>query len=544
MKRNVGTLGMLFLSLTLSSAAHAQDAGSDEFGDAELFGDGEAGGFGFDEAPPAATSSEIELGLAAFERGDFAEASLIFYGVYESEDWGSGLHQRAQFELGRTLARMDLLQAALLFFEEIIDEGESHPHFVESAPWMVVMARQLPGDEEMLGRVARFEDVFPDRLPEEFRDEMAYMLGEHFHRTNDLERAILYMEQVGPTSPLHPRALYLGALSHIRNYDAAPAVALLEQLQAMAAGARGEQLERLGNLPALVDLTLGRLFYSTGEYDRAVRQYSTIRQGHQYWLDSLFESSWAYLQLDQYNRALGNLHSLNSPFFNDEYYPEAPVLQAVIFFYNCQFDRVRETLDEFNYVYVPLREELELTLFGFIDGLDAYEFLQDASVRQDRSRTFDARLQQIVDATLSDRGLMQAISFIEQLDREVQYVETAQRNWATSPLGSYLNTQLIEIRTLKKGEAGERALERLNTILSDLRQFEGDMTAILVETNLAEAGALSSAVAQELASTASAGSEAPRVHREQMYWTFDGEYWRDELGYYSYNIRSRCSADE
>jgi hypothetical protein len=23
-------------------------------------------------------------------------------------------------------------------------------------------------------------------------------------------------------------------------------------------------------------------------------------------------------------------------------------------------------------------------------------------------------------------------------------------------------------------------------------------------------------------------------------WTFDGEYWKDELGYYYYHVNSRC----
>ncbi|MFW5968507.1 MAG: hypothetical protein ACOCV2_13365, partial [Persicimonas sp.] len=31
------------------------------------------------------------------------------------------------------------------------------------------------------------------------------------------------------------------------------------------------------------------------------------------------------------------------------------------------------------------------------------------------------------------------------------------------------------------------------------------------------------------------------VEDDEMYWSFDGEYWRDELGSYVYNINSECS---
>jgi len=30
------------------------------------------------------------------------------------------------------------------------------------------------------------------------------------------------------------------------------------------------------------------------------------------------------------------------------------------------------------------------------------------------------------------------------------------------------------------------------------------------------------------------------VSDEEMYWTFDGEYWRDELGYYIFTVNSEC----
>jgi hypothetical protein len=28
---------------------------------------------------------------------------------------------------------------------------------------------------------------------------------------------------------------------------------------------------------------------------------------------------------------------------------------------------------------------------------------------------------------------------------------------------------------------------------------------------------------------------------EHLYWPFDGQYWKDELGYYRFKIRSVCT---
>ena len=32
----------------------------------------------------------------------------------------------------------------------------------------------------------------------------------------------------------------------------------------------------------------------------------------------------------------------------------------------------------------------------------------------------------------------------------------------------------------------------------------------------------------------------PATDDEHVYWPFTGEYWRDELGYYLYTIKSEC----
>ena len=46
------------------------------------------------------------------------------------------------------------------------------------------------------------------------------------------------------------------------------------------------------------------------------------------------------------SRALGALHSLSAPYFADEFYPEGKILQSIIYYYNCQWDRVNTILDE------------------------------------------------------------------------------------------------------------------------------------------------------------------------------------------------------
>gem|GEM_PF-676861 len=556
MARRTRFAAWMMAALMVSSAASAQsDADYDEVPAEELADDiGEAEG---DEAASAAprvhadtdyvapdrsneaTSPKLDEGLAAFDAGDFRRASLVFYDVMINADYGTPLAQRAQYELMHTLAEMELLYGARLILDEIIEEGEAHPYFQDAASSMIAIARRLPGDNEVLDRVSKFAGLFPDRIEPEYRDEFAYLLGEYYYGAGELDAAIDYLAAVSPNAELYPKARFLSAITHVRQYDADGAARDLGVILQRVKDARGEERRKLEHIGQLAQITMARMFYSTGEYDKAIKYYANIGQDSKYWLNSLFESSWAYFQTDEYNRALGNLHSLNSPFFNDQYYPEAPILQAVIFFYNCQFDQVRLALDEFQYVYAPLKDELQITIDGFLDNETAYEFLREARESSGDNRDFDPRLQQIVDAALGDTVLSSAMAFMDRLRAEVQYIEESPESWSRSDLGDFLYADTVGQLALSRGSTGRLVINRLNTILTELETRNRESSAILVETDLAEANALSSDIAGELQST-DTGTKRARATSEQIVWRFDGEYWRDELGYYSYNIHSQC----
>ena len=578
MRKSLQLLSCVTLVLAFAASAAAQSDDEDEFdfgdedefdfGDEEGFDFGDEDGFDFGdeeefdfgdeelepepEPEPAAQVAPVPMpatmpntpvarflqeGLAFYEADDWESASIFFWRVVnESNSMADSLRPRAQFELAKTLVQMEILQGALLFFDEIIDVGAVHPYFEASAPWVLVIARRLPGDIEMLRRVAAFEDVFPDRIEEKYRDEMAFMLGQHFYNVGELDRALQYLGFVTEVSDYYPRALFLQAITFIRQYDAQPAVDRLIalMLEVEEARARDDETRRLGEVARI---SMARTFYSTGEYDKAIDYYRQIEQRSDFWLEALFESSWAYFQTDQFNRALGNLHSLNAPFFNDEYYPEAPILQAVIFFYNCRFREVRLAVEEFQYVYEPLREELETVIGELETNADYHTFLTELD--EELGRRFDPRLQQIVNAALSDRSIRNALAFIEALDTEVDTIEFGDPGWSNSDLGDFLAQEILATREFAISDAGQLVRNRLDAILADLRSKERDASAIMVETDLAEANAISSDLAAELFRGVT-DQVAGEVHPEQMFWEFEGEYWRDELGYYFYHIESAC----
>jgi hypothetical protein len=48
---------------------------------------------------------------------------------------------------------------------------------------------------------------------------------------------------------------------------------------------------------------------------------------------------------------------------------------------------------------------------------------------------------------------------------------------------------------------------------------------------------------EEIAAIRHSELPPPATDEEHMYWPFEGEYWRDELGSYTYLISNRCLKD-
>lgn len=143
----------------------------------------------------------------------------------------------------------------------------------------------------------------------------------------------------------------------------------------------------------------------------AVVAWNRVPTDSEYRLDALFEESWAFLA-DEYSRALGNVHTLYSPYFETSYYPVALVLKAVVFFSNCQLDNADAMVQIFHDRFDPVRSELDTTLAQFQDNQAFYEFSQRVRAGQAH---LSPRIRGIVTSALSDCTLLRT-QYVRVLD--------------------------------------------------------------------------------------------------------------------------------
>src|SRR3954469_20655237 len=108
----------------------------------------------------------------------------------------------------------------------------------------------------------------------------------------------------------------------------------------------------------------------------AVKYWNRVDVGSEYWLDALFEQSWAYFMAGDYPHALGNIHTIEAPYFPNSFYPEADILKAVISFTICQYDDATTIVARMKRRYEPIKKELEAILNRFKGEGSEQQFFQ------------------------------------------------------------------------------------------------------------------------------------------------------------------------
>ncbi len=489
------------------------------------------------DGPP---SEAMANALRLYQQERYQEASVQFQRVVEGETQDAQANiQRAQFHLGKCLYHMRFYQSALAVFDEIV-EHPNHLYFNATLQWLAQLATQLPEPADIIRRVGRYSaqqlQQFNNNESRNLYNQLLYLLGRAKYNDGNFDEAIALFRQVQRRSRYYVQARFFEGISHVRSHHSQPAVEAFREIQrALDEGVEGvEDVQRMGDLAWM---ELARIYYSTHHYDSAIEAWNRVDVASEYWLDALFEESWAYFLQQDYARALGNIHTLNSPFFSRAYYPESLILKSVIFFSNCQYDDAETVIAQFNERFGDLRPELQRYLQQYQDNASFFRFLKD--VREGHANVPN-RVRAIVETALGDRTLLRNIEYVAQLDSEERRLNGMPAPFRNSSIGQRILQDISVAKSFAIDQAGDLARGRYQRLLDELQDLQNQSTAILIEVYNARRGALSQEMRDQQVTVAQ--SQAARVvaDEEHYLWPFNGEYWRDELGFYRQQVASRC----
>ena len=506
----------------------------------------------------SAERQRLDVAVQQFKQQQYELAALTAYELMRDPKL-LALQLDAHYVLAKSLYRMGMYHSSLGEFSKILAKGPQTKFFKNGLEWLFFISHKTTNEAVILEEIAKYSNF---EFPAQFRGEFRYLLARyHFVRGKALDaidqrgEANKSFDQVKAliltvpkSDPFYARAKYLEGLAYFREDNAQAALESMKEVVRITRpnSSKSEVEAKLDKeLRQLAFMQLARTHYGHRQNRNAIYYYGKVERGGTQWLESLFESAWANYRVAQYEQSLGNLVTLAAPFFRDEYFPEALILKAVIFYENCRYREARSTLEDFERIYLPVHDQLETMTKRERDSSEYYQILSDI---QKKSRTSaakgntDAILDKILRLALTDKDFKNTNDSILELETEVDSIGKRGDTFRYSDLAK---TLLEGLKTERQGlvkRGGIMAKGKLETELAELKRLLTNGLRIKFETTTKEKEFLEDQL------RAGGRQEIVKKYRysvavsdEQLYWPYEGEYWRDELGTYQYTLTKGCA---
>jgi hypothetical protein len=504
-----------------------------------------------------ADRQRLEAANASFNRGEYDKAALAGWELMNDPKMAP-LQLESQYLLGKTLYRMGQYHAALGEFSQILARGKDTKFFGRSLEWLFFISHKTVNESVILDEVARYANA---DWPERYQDEFHYLLARYYfvrgraldtveqkaEAAKSFEDARKLAVAIPPSSRFYGQARYLEGLTWFRDGKMPMALEAMKEVVRVTrpGGDRPPADAKVADVTRdLAFMQLARIHYGARQNRYALYYYGKIERGKPQWLEALFESAWANYRIGQYEQALGNLITLSSPFFRDEYFPEALILKAVIYYENCRYAESTAIVQEFERRYKPVYDALDDLTRKNMEGADYYAVLADIQKKNRAAKKAgqspDLILERVLKLALSDKDLKNTNESIIELENELDS-EKSHPSLNSTDLAKHLQDLLKKQRTALIQKAGLMAKAKLEQEQNALRTLLGNGERIKFETTTKEkefleeqlqAGGRRAIIKKYRYSVA--------VNDDQLYWPFQGEFWRDELGTYQYTLTKGC----
>jgi len=499
--------------------------------------------------------SLLQVAVDQFKAENYERAALTAFEIVRNPQM-TPIAVEAQYILAKALYRLGLYHSSLSQFSEILARGASTPYFSSSLEWLFFIGRKTVNETVILDEIARYSNV---EFPERFRSEFRYLLARyHFLRGKALddigqtaqanqsfEEVVRLSLAVPEGDPYYARAKYLEGLTYYRDGKLEQAVSALQEVVRKTRVEQGPLDAGSKTSLALRELAfmqLARIHFGVQQSRNAIFYYSKIERGHAQWLNALFESSWASYRIGQYEQALGNLITLSSPFFREEYFPEAFILKAVIYFENCRYQEALTIVDDFESIYGPVQDKLAEMVASNMSAEEYYQALDNIQkMNLSKRNTTNEILARVLNLALTDTDLKKNLEAIHELEKEVDAFGSYGDTFKYSELVKALIDSIKAQRERLMNKAGIMAKGKLEFELLELRTLSSNALRIRVDTVEKEKTYLEKQLSEGGARDVIRKYKySVAVPDDYLYWPYVGEYWRDELGTYRYTLTKGC----
>ena len=457
--------------------------------------------------------------FAAIEAGDQTLAADKLIELIENPD-NEYYHVDAYAQLGGIYAKQGFPYAALLSYKAGLSlDATRIPSSVEES---IALIDQV-GDSEPVAEI--FANNLSLEVSPEVRSRMSYLAARFAFSKGDFAPAQGILMMVQPSDPDFPEAQNLLGVIKSQQGQHDGAIAPLQ-----IGYQKGLDAKKSAKFQDAVLINMARAYFGAKNYPQASVYYSQIPRGSAYWLDAQFERAWSHFHMQDMNGVLGFLHTLQSPFFEDEPYSEGELLRIYGMVMLCKFNEANKSIDQFAVRFQPQQQKFASLAKESPQAL--FSAVQDAQ-KGDNSILPDITVRRY----LQEDRMLDTLKSIEVAKGEIEQLtgDNPSNSWARTQLQerveSIINTEGTRIQSDLQRQA-----DQLQNQITSLQISKLDI--LDMETQLLN----QAADRGKMEETKRQVKREKRIKSGEMVWEYQGEYWADEVGYYRLNTKSECPA--
>jgi hypothetical protein len=390
--------------------------------------------------------------------------------------------------------------------------------------------------------VKQFE-VLPTRaLSRSHAPIVKYILAKKHFRFKRYKKALASLNGTIPTNhPTKPFALFLeGSIHSIRGKNSSAVEAFKECVDISNKGlSRAKSPNRKRQLAINRDyctVGIARSQFASKKHEDAYSSYLDLPKESYVWPEILFEEAWNSFYLKDYNRTLGKLVTYKAPLLSFVFNPEVEVLQALTYLELCLWGDAKAAVNDFYDKYEKLDEGLLKLLEKH--GKDyKYYYLLAKSWSQGRVRG-NKLVNKLLHYITRDASYIELFDSFQKGRNELERIKGLRNNRLKRVLMANVKESLL----LQRNLIGAYVRKQLWIFKDQMtKSFEG-MSYIKLEILALKKQRLYD---PESNVSRNRGDIVNLKRTEKQYfWSFNGEFWADELGDYVFSLKSECGRNE
>jgi len=481
-----------------------------------------------------------------YNSGQYFSAARYAYGAGQGAGVSAG---ESNSWVALSLMKAGLYNSATYFFIKTLESGDRTAIRRVLTQTENILSRTGPDLlREYLVKYTKYEDY--DAVN---RSAYLFALGKAAILRADENRALEYLNQVKSESRLFPYSLQLRAtalaiqgrvdeaLDDFNDCEKYSDLIITEN--DMDSPRYVSQKNEAKDLSARCIAGQARVLYQAEKFEDADRMYDRIAKQSFVWPDILFEQAWTSFAKREFNRTLGKLVSYKSPALQFVFNSEIEVLRAQTYLALCLYDDTQKAIDDFTSRYNKIGVEVKRFVESNHSNLDSFYQLGAQTLKAPLTTTNSVA--QLVNRFVRGPYFPALVAQDASLEKERAAISSfakmtgADKRGLVSFLSEVLKWRRKTIRQLGGAFIKNSLIDHHTVLVADYEKISFIKLEMLSRAKDKLIRKANSTLAEQDERTK--GNIRPLRKDNQYFWSFNGEFWNDELGDYVFGLESECA---